>query len=90
MATSQPAGLQTDPTRPSRPSASRRQLVAAGIIGALVAAFALANLGNVKVHWLFWTHETPLIVVVVLSFLLGILADRLVLVRAKRKQRSES
>jgi hypothetical protein len=36
------------------------------------------------------TGQTPLIVVIVLAFGLGILADRLLLVRAKRKHSAES
>ena len=51
-----------------------------------MAVFAVINLDDVKVHWLVATDQTPLIVVIVLAFLLGILADRLLLVRARRKR----
>ncbi len=65
----------------------RGRLIAAAVVGAVVAAFALLNLGNVKVHWLFATGRTPLIIVIALAFLLGMLVDRLV-ARARRKRRA--
>ena len=68
----------------------RQRMIAAVLIGAVVAVFAVINLGDVKVHWLIATGQTPLIVVIVLAFGLGILADRLLLVRAKRKHSAES
>jgi len=64
----------------------RRELVAAAV-GALLAAFAVLNLGEVKVDWFVTTAETPLIVVIVLSVLLGVVLDRL-LIRRKRRLRS--
>jgi uncharacterized integral membrane protein len=65
-------------------------VIAAVLIGTLVAVFALINLNDVKVHWLIATGQTPLIVVIVLAFVLGILADRLLLARAKRKHAAKS
>jgi len=75
---------------PGRTPATRRErgrLIAAGVVGALVAVFAVLNLGDVKVHWLVATGRTPLIVVVALAFVLGMLVDRLV-IRAKRKRQT--
>jgi uncharacterized integral membrane protein len=60
-------------------------LVAAGVVGALIAVFAIVNLDQVKVHWLVTTGQTPLILVIGVAFLLGILVDRLA-VRARRKR----
>jgi uncharacterized integral membrane protein len=57
-----------------------------GVIGALATAFALLNLGNVKVNWLVSTGHTPLIIVIVVTFLFGMLADRLLLLRSRRKR----
>ena len=65
-------------------------MTAAALIGVIVAAFAVVNLNDVKVHWVIATGQTPLIVVIVLAFLLGIAADRLLLVRAKRRRRTTS
>ncbi|HJS93232.1 MAG TPA: LapA family protein [Solirubrobacteraceae bacterium] len=73
---------------PGRPPAERRErarLISAGVIGALITAFALLNLGDVKVHWLVATGRTPLIVVIALAFVLGMIVDRLV-IRARRKR----
>jgi len=83
----------TDATGPSRTEAERRhrqRLIAAGLIGAVVMVFALINLNDVRVHWLIATGQAPLIVVIVLSFVLGILADRLLLARARKKHGAES
>jgi uncharacterized integral membrane protein len=64
----------------------RARVIAAGVVGAVITAFALLNLNDVKVHWLFDTGRTPLIVVIAFAFLLGIIVDRLAL-RARRKRR---
>ncbi len=68
----------------------RTRIIAAVIIGGLVTAFALLNLNDVKVDWLIGTGQTPLIVVIALAFALGILTDRLVIFRARRRQRTQS
>jgi uncharacterized integral membrane protein len=73
-------------SRPPARQRARGREVAAALIGAVVAVFALLNLGDVKVHWLLVTGRTPLIVVIALAFLLGMLVDRLV-IRARRKRR---
>jgi uncharacterized integral membrane protein len=65
----------------------RTRLIAAAVLGAVVAVFALVNLGDVKVHWIVTTGHTPLIVVIAVAFLLGMLVDRLI-IRARRKRRT--
>lgn len=73
---------------PGRAPAQRRdraRLISAGVLGAVVAAFALLNVGDVKVHWLVITGRTPLIVVIAFAFLLGVMVDRLV-IRARRRR----
>jgi len=62
------------------------RLIAAGLIGAVVAVFALLNFNDVKVHWLVTTGQTPLIVVIVVAFGLGVAADRLLIFRARRRR----
>jgi uncharacterized integral membrane protein len=64
----------------------RRREVLAAVVGALLAAFALLNLGDVKVDWGITTAETPLIVVIALSVLLGVILDRLLIRRKKRRR----
>ena len=93
MAAPQPTDRPTEVVGPSRTDADRRRqqrVIAAGVIAALVVVFALINLNDVKVHWLIATGQTPLIVVIGLAFLLGIVADRLLLARAKKKRGAES
>jgi uncharacterized integral membrane protein len=64
----------------------RARLVAVAIIAVVITVFAVLNLNSVKVHWLVTTNHAPLIVVIVLAFLLGVAADRLLVVRARRRR----
>jgi uncharacterized integral membrane protein len=66
----------------------RARLTAAAIIGAVVAAFAIVNLENVKIHWIVTTGHVPLILIIALAFLLGMAADRLLVVRARRRSKA--
>jgi len=56
------------------PTKSRRertsQIVTFGL-GGLVALFAVLNLDDVDVNWIVGTWQTPLIVVIAVSLLLG-------------------
>ncbi len=49
----------------------RSRLIAAAILGGLAVVFGAINRHQVKVNWLFGTWETPLIVVIAVSFLAG-------------------
>jgi uncharacterized integral membrane protein len=49
----------------------RNRLIAAAILGGLAVVFAVINRHEVKVNWLLGTWETPLIVVIGVSFLAG-------------------
>jgi uncharacterized integral membrane protein len=56
------------------PERSRRQqarLVVGLVLGGLGVAFALLNLDEVSVNWLVGTWDTPLIVVIAVSVLVG-------------------
>ena len=59
----------TPPKSGSRKDRSR--LIAAAILGGLAVVFAVINRHEVKVNWLLGTWETPLIVVIGVSFLAG-------------------
>ncbi len=81
-------GSSAEKRTSGRMPAERRQrtrVISAGVLGAVVTAFALLNLDDVKVHWLVATGQTPLLVVIVFAFLLGVFVDRLV-IRARRKR----
>ena len=56
--------------RASKAPERRRQALAFGL-GALTVLFAVFNLDDVEVNWIIATGQTPLIVVIVLSMLLG-------------------
>jgi uncharacterized integral membrane protein len=48
-----------------------RRQIAALVLAALGGVFAIANLDEVKVNWILGTWETPLIVVIALSMVIG-------------------
>jgi len=52
----------------------RGRVIAGVAVGGLITAFALLNLDDVEVNWLLGTWFTPLIVVIVLSFVGGAFA----------------
>lgn len=65
------AGDQHGDRRPARSRGERARLVGGGVLVALVAAFAVLNVGKVEVDWIVGTAHTPLIVVICASLLLG-------------------
>jgi uncharacterized integral membrane protein len=54
-------------------SGRREQMKLAGavLLGGLAVLFAALNVDDVDVNWVFGTWQTPLIVVICVSFLLG-------------------
>jgi uncharacterized integral membrane protein len=46
-------------------------MLAAAVLGALLALFAAFNSQTVRVHWIFTTTHVPLIVVIVACGLIG-------------------
>jgi uncharacterized integral membrane protein len=86
----EPAGpaSSSKPARKRSASPDRKQQVriaGAGLGGALITVFAIANLDEVEVNWVFGTWSTPLILVVVLCFAAGMAVDRL-LIRRRRSR----
>ena len=47
------------------------RLVAVAAVSAIVALFAVLNLDEVEVNWIIGTFDTPLIVVIAVSVLVG-------------------
>jgi uncharacterized integral membrane protein len=69
----------------------RARLIAGLVLGGLGLAFALVNLGNVKVDWIVGSAHSPLILVVAVSILIGVGIDRVAVSRArKRRKRPDS
>lgn len=69
MSTHDPLDPQAAPTVNKR---ERTRRIAAFVIGALIILFGVINLDRVKVDWLITTTRTPLIVVIGVSFILGL------------------
>jgi uncharacterized integral membrane protein len=65
----------------------RARLTAALVIGGLGLAFALVNLGNVKVDWIVGSAHSPLILVIVVSVLIGVGIDRVAVRRARKRSK---
>ena len=55
------------------------RLVIGIVVLVVVAAFVLANIRTVKVGYVFGSYRTPLIFVLIVTFVLGILFDRLLI-----------
>jgi uncharacterized integral membrane protein len=52
----------------------RGRIIAGVLVGALITAFALLNLDEVRVDWILGEGSTPLIVVIVVTFACGTFA----------------
>ncbi len=61
--------------RPSRKAQARLLLSGAAIV--LMIVFAVLNTDKVKVDWIVTTTQTPLIVVIIVSFVLGAIGGAL-------------
>ena len=75
-----PAG-DTKTKAPARKSSDRARTGALVVLAVLVTLFAVLNLEEVKVNWIFGSGRAPLIIVIVVSVLVGIVltyfADRI-------------
>jgi uncharacterized integral membrane protein len=69
-----------------RSSGEKLRLAAAGAAAAIAVLFAVLNLDQVEVNWVFGSGQTPLIIVIVVSFLLGAAVDRLLAYRSSRRR----
>lgn len=56
---------------PARSRRERARLAASFVLGALAVLFAVLNLDDVQVNWIIGKWDTPLIVVIALSLLVG-------------------
>jgi uncharacterized integral membrane protein len=75
--------------RPAQPQRrSTKELVRTGLAVALAiyfTLFAVLNLDDVQVDWVFGSGKAPLIIVIVISLLIGIVLTYFVERRSKRK-----
>ncbi len=65
----------TQTPKPAKASRDRRELARTGalvVLAVLITLFAVFNLDEVKVDWIFGSGHVPLIMVIVISLLVGI------------------
>ena len=67
--------------------AANARVVVATVVGGIAAIFAFVNLDDVQVDWVVGSFQTPLIVVILISMLLGAALDRLLVRRARKRKR---
>jgi uncharacterized integral membrane protein len=63
------------PEQPKADRRGRREQARTGalvVLTAFITLFAVLNLNEVKVHWIFGTSQAPLTIVIVISLLVGI------------------
>ncbi len=72
--------VRADSERESRRKRQRARTIAMLVLAVIITVFAVLNLKQVKVNWIFGSGHAPLIIVIVISVLLGIfityMADR--------------
>ncbi len=73
-ASDQPPTLPAEADKPARrtPRERSRTVAMAGLL-ILATVFAVLNLGEVKVDWIFGSGRAPLIIVIVISLIAGVL-----------------
>jgi uncharacterized integral membrane protein len=74
-----------DGKEPARKEENVTRLVIGIVILVVVAAFVIANIRTVKVGYVFGSYKTPLIFVLIVTFVLGALVDRLLVIRGRNK-----
>ncbi len=77
----------TDSAQPQAKRSRRENARAAVLVvlAVLITLFAVLNVKQVEVNWIFGTTSTPLIVVIVASLLVGILLTHFAEMRNRRK-----
>jgi uncharacterized integral membrane protein len=84
-----PAQISGQGSEPKAKRRSRGELARTGVLVALAVLatlFAVLNLGEVKVDWIFGSSRAPLIIVIVISLLAGIVLSYLVERLAHRRR----
>ncbi len=79
----------SDSTQTPERRRSRRELARTGgfvLLAVLMTLFAVLNIKEVEVNWIFVKSKTPLIIVIVGSLLVGILLTHFAELRQRRKR----
>lgn len=80
----------SDSTQGEVQKRNRRELARTGllvVLAVLMTLFAVLNLKQVEVDWIFGKTSTPLIIVILVSLLVGIVLTHFAEMRYRRKQR---
>jgi uncharacterized integral membrane protein len=80
---------QQDGPPKSAPRRSSRELARNGLVavlGVYIVVFAVLNLDDVKVDWVFGSGHAPLIIVIVISLLVGIVLTYFAERRSRRRR----
>jgi uncharacterized integral membrane protein len=92
MASERPTSAAPGTTPSGKTKARDRKelgkLLAALVLGGLLATFAVLNLDKVKVDWIFGSFRTPLILVIAVSVVAGMVLDRLIATTRRRRKRT--
>jgi uncharacterized integral membrane protein len=83
-ARAQPSEPAEQPRRRSRREVARSTAIA--VLAVLITLFAVLNVKEVEVDWIFGSNKVPLIVVIVVSLLAGILITHFAELRARRRR----
>jgi uncharacterized integral membrane protein len=79
----------SEPTQTPEQHRNRREMARTGglvVLAVLMTLFAVLNLKEVEVNWIFGKTNTPLIIVIVVSLLVGILFTHFAESRYRRKR----
>jgi uncharacterized integral membrane protein len=79
----------SEPAQTPEHQRSRREMARTGLLillAVLMTLFAVLNVKEVEVNWIFGKSETPLIIVIVVSLLVGILLTHFAELRYRRKR----
>lgn len=71
--------------RPKRLTREQSRATALVVLAVLITLFAVLNLRNVEVNWIFGSGHAPLIIVIVISVLFGIVSTYVAVHRAGRR-----
>jgi uncharacterized integral membrane protein len=75
---------------PKREPKEIARLVGAAIILVYLIAFIVENSQSVEVHFVFWTAHVSLIWALLIAAVLGVVLDRLVILRRRQQQRHKA
>lgn len=79
----------SEPAHPPEHERVRRERARAAalvVLAVLITLFAVLNVKDVEVNWIFGSTSTPLIIVIAVSLLFGILLGHFAQLRTRRKR----